>query len=157
MGFELNKYGYEAEVFSKKERILDHIAKKGCSWAQDIVRGTLIPFEDTNRILMELLFDKTIQLVQPFERFVPPPIIMTRINELQVEAANDLQPENWAKRNFFYFTDEGLEKWIIRNQGKGRRCHNIYIDMYSLILGALIDPGRPSNSQVTPSSNAETG
>ena len=137
MGFgDLNKFGYEHENFEKEEKILGYIALKGCAWSTDIARNLLINCEEVNKLLARLIHEKDVAIVRSFERFTPPDIVMTRTEDLQIEAANSLIPENWAKRSFFHLTDEGFHSWLERNKGKHLRASNIYLKMFSLLYGA---------------------
>ena len=130
----LDTSSWEAEKFSKREAVLNYIALKGCAWSADVRRNLLFSQEDINQILAELVHEKTIQIVRPFERFSPPDIVMTRLRDLQVEAANSLTPENWNKRSFFFFTEDGFHKWVARHSGEHKRAHNIYLNLFSLTL-----------------------
>src|SRR3990167_2086081 len=138
MGYSgLDRFNYEHQSFEKEENILGYIALKGCAWSTDIARNLLMDSEEVNKLLAKLIHNKAVAVVAPFERFTPPDIVMTREKDLKVETGNSLTPENWAKRSFFYLTDEGLDNWMARNKGKGLRAHNIYIGMHSLILKPL--------------------
>lgn len=128
------RYTYEHENFEKEEKIIAYIALKGCAWASDIARGLLIDNEETNKLLARLVHRKDITVVTPFERFTPPEIIMTRANDLGIEAANSITPENWAKKSFFKLTEEGFHKWRIRHKGEGLRAHKVYIQEFNLSL-----------------------
>ena len=124
---------YEAVDFAKEQEVLKYILLKGCAWAVDISRGITMDIHTVNSSLSRLMKKKDIILVEPFERFTPPDIVMTRAKTLYAENCSSTTPEHWAKRSFFYATDEGLQKFAMREKGGHLRAHVIYLIIYNLI------------------------
>lgn len=130
----LSSTSIDAFNFARREQIEAYIAFKGCAWAVDIARHCLIDIFEVNKILTELCHTKTLQVVAPFERFSPPPIVMARGKDIYIENANSLAAEHWPKKSFFFFSEKGFFEWCTKQKGKGARAHTVYLETYNILL-----------------------